>query len=179
MKGKNIAMRTALGGILCAQAIALSWLEGLLPAIPWLPPGAKPGFSNIVTMFAAGSLGLPQALTITVIKALFAFLTRGATAGAMSLAGGVVSTLLMWLLLRPKKQRLGLVGISVLCAVSHNAAQLCAAAVITGTKSIFGYAPMLGIFAVLTGAVTGILLRAVMPALEKQKKYFVKNQSCI
>lgn len=174
MKGKSIAMKTALGGILCAQALALSWLENLLPAVAWLPPGSRPGFSNVVTMFAAGSLGLPQALTITLIKAAFAFLTRGATAGAMSLAGGTVSTLLMWLLMRAEKQRFGLIGVSVLCAVSHNAAQLCVAAVITGTRDIFYYAPALGIFAAVTGAVTGILLRAVMPALEKQKKYFFK-----
>ena len=56
------ARKTALLGILCAQAIALSFLESLIPALPFLPPGAKPGFSNIVTMFAVLTLGLPQAM---------------------------------------------------------------------------------------------------------------------
>ena len=60
--------RLALAAVLCAQALALSFLEGLLPPIPWLPPGAKPGLSNIIIMFAADSLGLPMALTIVLIK---------------------------------------------------------------------------------------------------------------
>ena len=90
------ARKTALLGILCAQAIALSFLESLIPALPFLPPGAKPGFSNIVTMFAVLTFGLPQAMCITVFKALFALATRGATAFFMSLAGGVLSTLAMW-----------------------------------------------------------------------------------
>lgn len=74
------ARKTALLGILCAQAIALSFLENLIPSLPFLPPGAKPGFSNIVTMFTVLTLGLPQAMCITVFKALFALMTRGATA---------------------------------------------------------------------------------------------------
>ena len=70
------ARKTALLGILCAQAIALSFLESLIPALPFLPPGAKPGFSNIVTMFAVLTFGLPQAMCITVFKALFALARR-------------------------------------------------------------------------------------------------------
>lgn len=168
----NPAGAAALGGILCAQAIALSWLEGLIPAVPWMPPGAKPGFSNIVTMFAAGSLGPGYAFTITFIKALFAFLTRGATAGAMSLAGGLVSTLIMLLLLKKTGSGTGIIGVSVVCALSHNMAQLAVSAGMTGTRYTLYYAPVLGIAAVITGAVTGIILKAVLPALNKQKYYF-------
>ena len=171
MKIKNVALRTALCAMLCAQAAAVAWLEGLLPSFAWLPPGAKPGFSNVITMFAAGSLGLPYAMSVTAVKALFAFVTRGAMAGAMSFAGSAASTLLMWFLLRMKKQRLGYIGISVSCAVVHNLAQLCVAAVMTGTQKIFYYTPVLGLVAIITGTVTGIIFKAVMPALEKQKKY--------
>ncbi len=169
---KKLAFKTALGAILCAQAIALGFLESLIPPIPFLPPGAKPGFSNIITMFAAGSLGLPQALAITLVKGGFAFVTRGFTAGIMSLSGGLLSTLAMWLLLRFASNKLGLVGISVICAICHNAGQLGAAAVITGSGVIAYYAPALAVFGIATGAVTGLILKAVIPVLEKQKKHF-------
>lgn len=172
---KNIAYKTALGAILCAQALALSFLEGLIPPIPFMPPGAKPGFSNIITMFAAGYLGLPQALTVTVIKGAFAFVTRGFTAGIMSLSGGLLSTLAMWILMKSANEKLGLAGISVICAVCHNAGQLAAATVITGTKEIVYYLPALAVFALITGTVTGFILKAVIPALEKQKKYFERT----
>ena len=42
------ARKTALLGILCAQAIALSFLESLIPALPFLPPGAKPDRKSVV-----------------------------------------------------------------------------------------------------------------------------------
>ncbi len=172
---KNIAYKTALHGILCALALALGFLESLLPPMPWLPPGAKPGFSNIITMFAAGSIGLPSALLIALAKGCFAFVTRGATAGLMSLSGGLLSAVVMYLLMRYASKHLGLAGISIICALTHNLGQLCAASFIAGTASIVYYAPMLAVFGIVTGALTGFILRAVMPALEKVKKYFFIN----
>ncbi len=42
--------RLALMGLLFALAMALSFLESLLPALPMLPPGIRLGLSNIITM---------------------------------------------------------------------------------------------------------------------------------
>ena len=168
----NIDKKTsfiALVAVLGAQALALSYLENFIPAVPGLPPGAKPGFSNIVTMFAASSLGLPGALCITLIKSVFAGITRGATAFLMSGAGGLFATIVMVLLLRMQKNPFGIMGISVMAAIAHNAGQLLVACWISGTPALVaGYGPFLLLFAVLTGAVTGTILRIVMPALQKQ-----------
>ena len=165
--------RIALVAILCGLALCLGFLESLIPPIPFLPPGAKLGFSNIITMFTAGSLGLPSALLIAALKGGFAFITRGATAGIMSLSGGILSAAAMYLLMKYARKMLGLIGISVICALCHNAGQLLAAVFITDTASIVYYAPALALFGIATGTVTGIVLRAVIPALEKIKKYFV------
>ena len=40
---KQKAGRVAFTGLLAALAIALSFLEGLLPPLPMMPPGAKLG----------------------------------------------------------------------------------------------------------------------------------------
>jgi len=172
--GKSAAKTAALLGILGAQALVLSYLESLIPAMPGLPPGAKPGFSNIVNMFAAAQLGLPQAMAIVLIKAAFAFITRGWAAALMSFSGGMLSTLVMYALWRAKSRPFGIVGISVLAAIAHNAGQLAVAVALTGTVSIAAYAPLLAVFAVATGIVTGSVMRIVMPALEKQSRYFMK-----
>ena len=171
MSLKALNKKTALLGILGAQALALSFLESLIPPLPGLPPGAKPGFSNIVTMYTAATMGLGEALYITGIKAVFSGLTRGATAFFMSLSGGLLSTFVMFGLLKIKKQPFGIAGIAVASAAAHNLGQLIAATIITGTVSVLGYAPLLFIFAVLTGLVTGTVLKAVMPALEKQSRF--------
>ena len=64
---------------------------------------------------------------------------------------------------------------SIIAAVCQNAGQLAAAAVLTGTGAVLGYAPALLIFSLITGAVTGTVLRIVMPALEKQTRFIIKK----
>lgn len=173
---KDLVYKTALAAVLCAQAIALGWLESLLPAVPWLPPGAKPGLANIIIMFAAGNLGLGWTAVLALVKAGFAFVTRGVTAGLMSLCGGLLSAAAMYFLLKYAGKRLGLIGISVISSLCHNAGQLAAAAFLTGTADIIYYAPALAVFGVATGAVTGMIFKAVIPALEKQKNHFLKKK---
>ena len=138
----------------------------LIPPLPMLPPGAKPGFSNIVTMYAAGSLGIVPALGIALIKGIFVGVTRGFTAFLMSTCGGILSTLVMGCLLHIEKRPFSLVGVGIAGAVAHNAAQLGVAAVLT-SSAVVAYAPFLLLFSLITGTVTGLILRAVLPALNK------------
>lgn len=170
---KQKTYKIALLGLLAATAMVLSYLESMLPTA-FLPPGAKPGFSNLANMFAAAALGLPSALTIAVLKACFAGLMRGGTSFFMSLCGGVLSTVVMWLLLN-KGKKLGSVGIGVLSAVSHNAGQLAVAAVLVGNASVLGYAPILLLCALIAGTLTGLVFRAVLPALQKATKSFLQT----
>ena len=165
---KRASGRVAFTGLLAALALALSFLEGLLPPLPMMPPGAKLGLSNIAVMYAAGSLGLPTALFLSVFKGLFALMTRGAMAGIMSLSGGLCSTVVLWLLLNKTKASLGVVG--VCGALAHNAAQLGAAYVLTSTSVLF-YVPFLLVFGVLTGLVTGLVLKVTLPPLERLKRF--------
>ncbi|MBQ3127493.1 MAG: Gx transporter family protein [Clostridia bacterium] len=168
MKTNKHTKQVALLGIMGALALALSFLESLIPALPGLPPGAKPGLSNIVTMFLASSSGIADAFFITVLKAVFAGITRGATAMLMSASGGLLSTAAACILLRSKKSNIGYIGIGIICAVCHNIGQLISACLISGTPSlIFGYGPLLLIFAVATGFVTGTVLKTVIPALNR------------
>ena len=165
---KRASGRVAFTGLLAALALALSFLEGLLPPLPMMPPGAKLGLSNIAVMYAAGSLGLPTALFLSVFKGLFALMTRGAMAGIMSLSGGLCSTVVLWLLLKKTESSLGVVG--VCGALAHNAAQLGAAYVLTSTSVLF-YVPFLLVFGVLTGLVTGLVLKVTLPPLERLKRF--------
>ncbi len=163
---KNNTYKIALFGVLSAVALTLSYLEGLIPTVAFMPPGAKMGFSNIATMFAASSMGLVSALAITFIKALFAGITRGVTAFFMSLCGGILSTVTMYLLFKLSKKT-GYMAIGIICALVHNFGQLIVAIITAGNLSVLGYAPVLLISGTVTGAVTGTVLRAVMPALER------------
>lgn len=165
----NISPQTravAFNGLLAALALVLTAVESMMPPLPLMLPGAKLGLSNIVTMYAASAAGFWPALCIAVIKGLFAGLTRGVTAMLMSLSGGMLSTLVMWLLLRLKSRPFGLVGLGVSGALAHNAAQLLVAALLT-TPAVLYYIPWLIIFGVLAGILTGMVLNVIMPLLDK------------
>lgn len=160
--------KIALTGVLGALALVLSFMESLLmPQVAFLPPGAKPGLSNIITMFAASSVSFGASLYIVLIKSAFALVTRGVTAFFMSLCGGLLSLAVMLILLKIKS--VGFVGIGVASACAHNLGQLTVSVVLTGTKAILNYAPFLLLFSVVTGYVTGTVLKIVMPKLDKIK----------
>ncbi|MFA9381059.1 MAG: Gx transporter family protein, partial [Acetanaerobacterium sp.] len=141
-----------------------------IPIGGFLPAGVKPGLSNIITMYAVFFMGYGEAFSIAVLKSLFVLLTRGATAAFLSASGGLFSVLVMLLLLLPKR-KLSYLSISVFGSVTHNLAQLAAVSLILGNDALF-YAPVLVISGVAMGVVTGMLLRAVLPALGRLRNKF-------
>ncbi len=156
-----------LFGVLGALALVLGAFENaLFPNVAFLPAGAKIGLSNVVTMFAASLSGFFGALYITLLKAGFAFVTRGAVAGLMSLCGGALSTAVLCFLIKREGKNLSFVGIGVLCAVFHNLGQLLCACFLSGA-AMLGYGKYLLFFAIVSGSLTGVLLNAVMPRLKK------------
>lgn len=172
---RTLSQKTAISALMCAQAVTISLLESLIPTGSFMPPGAKLGFSNIVTMFCAETLGAKYAFCVTVFKALFAFLTRGVTAGIMSFAGGILSTALMCLLIKIKSVDIGYVGIAVSSAICHNATQLAVSVFISGTPEIMLYSPVLFAVSIITGVLTGVILKTIMPVLLKENKILTKG----
>lgn len=163
---EGVTRRMTVTALLAALALCLSFLESLIPPFPLMPPGAKPGLSNIAVMFAASAMGLPSALAIVLAKAVFALITRGLTAALMSLAGGILSTLLMYAALKGKRPAFGWIGVGVIGAVGHNIGQLAAALLLTGFAAI-GYFPFLMLFALPAGMLTGLILSILIPAAMK------------
>lgn len=164
------AKKVSVFGLLGALCLTLGLFENIVfPAVPFLPAGAKVGLSNIVTMLAASLFGFPGAIYITLLKALFAFVTRGAAAFFMSICGGTLSALALCLTIKKQGKALSFIGIGVLCAVCFNLGQLFCACVLSGA-AMLGYGKYLLVFAVISGTLTGAVLNAVMPRLTEQFK---------
>lgn len=158
-------------GIIGALALALSAIETVFMInIPLFPPGAKPGLANVVVMFTACTFGAGATVYIIVLKSLFVLLTRGASAFLMSLAGGVISGIAVVFLLRMRLKSVGYIGISVLGAVLHNAAQLFMSMLITKTTGLIYYLPLLMICGIVSGLITGLIVAIVLPRIQKVLK---------
>ncbi len=162
MKNRTLLLtQTALLG---ACALVLSMLESFLPQLLPALPGARAGLSNIAVMLGMQLLGLAPALIICVLKAIFAFATRGGAAMIMSLCGGILSTIVMYAMLMPEKSPFGCVGIGIGGALAHNIAQLCIAYFLVGRAVLF-YTPFLILISLITGSITGISMGLLMPGV--------------
>lgn len=152
--------RIALRGILIALAMILSYIESFIPFSSAVP-GIKIGLANIVTIYALNRLGVKDTIIISLLRIFLSSLLFGNMAMMVySISGALFSILIMTLAARIPQ--LGIMGISVAGAVSHNIAQCAAASVLLRNASVMHYLPVLLISGVAAGAVTGVVSAAVL-----------------
>ena len=152
MKAKKVAAY----GILVALAIALSYLENL---IPWTvaAPGVKLGLANTVTIFALYRLSFRDACAISLLRVLLVGILFGnAFSLAFSAAGAIVSLAVMLPLSRTHPDNTILVCVAG--GVAHNAGQILAAVVL----QIAWYFLLLCLTGILAGIGIGLLSAFVL-----------------
>ncbi|MCR4876298.1 MAG: Gx transporter family protein [Clostridiales bacterium] len=151
--------------ILTALALALSWIERMIPLELVIPlPGVKLGLANTVTLFALYQLNLPAALLILIARCLLTALFSGNMTGlAFSLTGGLISMLVMALARRSR--HLSAYGVSVLGAAGHNCGQILVAMILMHSLYIWGYLPYLLLIGTACGVATGAVSAGVLRAL--------------
>ncbi len=147
--------------MLLALGVALWVLEALFP--PPLPiPGAKLGLSNIVVLFTMLFLGYREGIWLAVLRTLLGSLIGGtflSVGFAMSLGGAVASALAMALSLHFCGRLFSLIGISIIGAAVHNAAQLTLAYLLfIRQPEVLYYLPFLLLAGLVSGGVTGSIL---------------------
>ena len=156
MKAKKVAAY----GILVALAIALSYLENL---IPWTvaAPGVKLGLANTVTIFALYRLSFLDACAISLLRVLLVGILFGnAFSLAFSAAGAIVSLAVMLPLSRAHPDNTILVCVAG--GVAHNAGQILAAGLLTHAWQIAWYFLVLCLSGILAGIGIGLLSAFVL-----------------
>ena len=155
MKKKSSAQKVALYGVLIALAMVLSYVEMLIP-LPVGIPGVKPGLANLVVFLALYTMTAREALLISMVRILLVSITFGnGSAFLYSMAGGILSFLVMWIF--QKKDFLLPAGVSIAGGIAHNVGQLLMAAVILENGAVFTYFPVLLAAGCITGGIIGFL----------------------
>lgn len=156
--------KVAYMGLFVALALICSYLESLIP-FSFGIPGVKLGLTNIVVLLALYLIGTREALGISVLRILLAgFLFGNAFSILYSLAGGLCSFLVMFLL--KKTNKLHVISVSITGGLAHNAGQLLMASVIVSNYRILYYIPVLIAAGVMTGLVIGILAQELILRLQ-------------
>jgi heptaprenyl diphosphate synthase len=143
-------------GLLASLALALSYLEALLPPITAAFPGIKMGLPNIVIVFVLFAFGAKEAALISVVRLLAVFLLFGNAVMLLYSATGACLSLALMVILK-RTGVFSCVGVSVSGAVFHNLGQILVAVLMLETPQIAFYLPILTISGVIAGAVVGIV----------------------
>ena len=145
-------------GVFLALALICSYVESLIP-ISFGIPGVKLGLTNIVVVLMLYCIGAKEALAVSVCRIVLAgFLFGNLFSILYSLAGGLLSFLIMWAVKRTGK--LGILPVSVCGGIFHNIGQLAVAALVVD-YNVFYYLPVL----LLAGAATGLAIGVVAQEL--------------
>ena len=166
MKRVDKTRRLCVDAALICAAFALSYAEHMIPLMPSVLPGVKPGLANIVTTVTFFALSPIDAAAISLCRVLLAGMIFGGPVSlAVSFGGAAASYLgLCAVCFMPKiKEHLSFVGISVFCAALHSAGQLCTVPVISGTGA-FTYLPVMLAASCITGAINGFILNLTYPS---------------
>ncbi len=155
--------RLTLDAMLLGVAMMLSYLEAILPLSFIIPlPGAKLGLSNVAIMLCFYAVSPIDALIVSLMRiGLTSILFGNISSFAFSLIGGLLAYGGLWLA-RLFKDRVSFYGISVLCAALHNVGQCLCGAIILSGFSIFSYLPLLLVFSIIFGLVTGAVITSTM-----------------
>ena len=122
MQWHSRTRRIAVSAMFAALALIFSYIEAILPLSTGIP-GVKLGIANLVVILALYNMNFRYAMGINVIRILVAGLLFNGLFGALySLAGGVVSLTVMWLLKRTGL--FSMAGVSMAGGVAHNLGQL-------------------------------------------------------
>ena len=133
--------RLTLSAMFATLALIFTYVEVLIPYNLGIP-GVKLGLANLVILIALYRMDVRYALMIDLIRILLAGLMfSGLFAMLYSLAGGMISLLVMALLQRTGK--FSMIGVSMAGGVSHNFGQLLVAALVVTNARMFVYFPVL------------------------------------
>lgn len=152
--------------MLVVLAMIFSYVESLIP-INFGVPGMKLGIANLVTVTGIYFLALPEILLVVVMRVLLiGFMFGNGMSIIYSLAGGILSVLVMTLL--KKAKGFSEVGVSIAGGIAHNIGQLIVAAIVVKNMKLVYYLPALLIAGTVTGCLIGMLSKKMLPVVKTE-----------
>ncbi|MEE0945927.1 MAG: Gx transporter family protein [Acutalibacteraceae bacterium] len=152
-----MAKKITVYSLLMLFALIISYVEGIAFSFVFFIPGFKLGLANTVSMYLISKKQIRGGIAVNFIRIILSSLLFGNFYSFMlSIAGGMLSTLIVLILIRCKA--FSFAGISCAAAVLHNLAQLLCAVLLMDTLGIFSLLPIMIISGSITGFISGLLL---------------------
>lgn len=162
MRSQTKTKFIATSAMFVCLALVFSYVEVLVPFSVGIP-GVKLGLANLVIIIALYEMDFKYAFVINAIRIVIAGLLFSGFFGMMySIAGGLLSILVMWAL--KKTGLFSMIGVSMAGGLAHNLGQLLVAAFLVSNLKMFIYFPIL----MFSGIGSGILIGIVSYIIDKK-----------
>ncbi|MCK9216905.1 MAG: Gx transporter family protein [Firmicutes bacterium] len=153
--------------ILISQALVLNLIERAIP-VPIPVPGVKLGLANVISLFTIIVFGLKETILVVILRTLLgSFFAGGISSFFYSLAGGLLSAIIMSYLYINWKSLFSIPTISVAGAIFHNIGQIIVASIVLSNIYLFYYLPILLISGVITGVIIGFTVQFSISPLKR------------
>ena len=164
MKKYNTKRLTTLS-LLVAVAMILSYVEAQIP-ISVSVPGVKLGISNIATLFALYTLGISEAVLVSVVRVVLSSLVfANPVMMIYSLSGAVLA--LVFMILMKEIGVFSILGVSVVGGVMHNVGQIIAAIILMKNSGVAYYLVPLIVSGTVAGVAVGVLSALLVKKIGK------------
>jgi heptaprenyl diphosphate synthase len=161
---KDVKKVTLFANLL-AIAIILNIVESVVTIIP--VPGAKIGLANILTLMILVMYGPKESIYFVILRVILVSLLTGKLFNVifyMSLSGGLFASVGMAVIF--KSNFFSMIGVSVIGSLAHTLGQILMAIVILSTVTVVAYLPIMLLFSVPAGIVTGIISTRFIRAMK-------------
>lgn len=168
MKTKKLVLLA----LLTAIALTIFVIELQIP--PLVPiPGVKLGLSNIVTVFTVFLLGPKEGTAVLLCRVFLGAVFAGNFSTIFYSGAGGALAIAVTIALRHILTEKQLWVAGALGAVGHSVGQMAAAIVISGTKELIIYLPVMIVISIVTGLFTGLCAQILLNRGEKLWKTFL------
>lgn len=152
--------------VITALALIMFMVESFLPPLLIFAPGTKIGLANIFVFLALIIYGKKEAFTVLILKcALGAVFSGNVFSLYYSLPAGVTSLISAIVLFKFVYDKIGIITISILCALLHNIIQIIMAALLAATPQILSYIPLASAAGIIAGIITGLSIYFIIKYL--------------
>ena len=149
------ASKLSLLALSVTLAMILSFVESQIPALVAIP-GVKVGLANIVTVFVVFFIGGKEAAAVLFCRIFLGAIFSGNFSTILYSGAGGLCAFAATIGIRRFLHRRQIWVAGVLGAVAHSIGQMGMAMLISGTKTLILYLPIMIFISVLTGIFTGM-----------------------
>lgn len=152
--------------MLLALSIVLNLIESVIPLFNNIIPGLRLGLANTVILTTLYVYTFKDAFSLSMLRILLVGILRTGLLSIpffFSLGGAICSIIIMGI---TKKTKLSIVGVSILGSIFHSIGQILVAFLILNNNIMFYYLPLLLIFSIPTGIITGLISKELVKYLK-------------